>query len=114
MRRPNVLNKYDYGEPSVCIAADNHALYELSKYPGRRMKIAHDVISTDFRAIPLEKASPYVEKFDDVVTRVVESGIPKFWDFRKYDGQPRQQEENRSNDSVITVEFYYLLRLHSH
>lgn len=51
-------------------------LNELS-YDARKIKLAESTFMTDSTAFPFEKASPYVEKFSEILQRLVESGIEK-------------------------------------
>lgn len=52
------------------------------------MKVLTTPLYTGFRAFVFERASPYVEKFDSIYQRIIESGIPKshhpLWAYDRY------------------------------
>lgn len=67
----------------VCIAPYRSANYLLEQttleYRKPVMKLSKESFLHDFLAFAYEKGSPFVDRFDKIVQRMVEAGVPKSW-----------------------------------
>ena len=66
---------------SVCIAPKFYSDYIINKHGivngSRRLKLSKESFYVDIGAFTFEKASPFVTKFNVILQRIIESGIPE-------------------------------------
>ena len=108
--------KYD---PSICITFRKSGEYAVKHYRGfegkKIMKLSQFSIFDDNAAFVFETASPYVEKFDDIMKRIIESGIPKslqHYDANKFQSNPEtsfQVSGYNSSDHVFALQLLIIL-----
>ncbi|OXU27477.1 hypothetical protein TSAR_011255 [Trichomalopsis sarcophagae] len=67
----------------ICLAPYRSASYLLEQatleYRKPVMKLSKESFLHDYLAFAYEKGSPFVDKFDKIVQRMVEAGVPKSW-----------------------------------
>ncbi|OXU24937.1 hypothetical protein TSAR_000669, partial [Trichomalopsis sarcophagae] len=74
------------------------------------MKMSKIRFNVDNIAFPFEWGSPYLEKFNIILRKVIESGIPKLWsniDQNKYSLLSRQKYSTSGNTEDNTIEENY-------
>ena len=82
-------------ENAICITSNLPGDYYAKKYQDKDEKSMLEMIDLDifgdFLSFPYESRSPFIEKFDIVMRRIIESGTRKYWENFNY--------ESRSSDS---------------
>ena len=80
---PECLRKIQAGEKIICVGFRRRAwkevMMEMENTGKRSMKISKFSFHHDNTVIAFEKTSPFVHKFNQLIQRVIESGIDQAW-----------------------------------
>lgn len=81
----------------------------LSEHPEIHMKVINQLIHPEFLIYMFEKASPYVDCFNDVFTRIIEAGIVNIWDLNRKQKSYDLKEKSSNESSILFVVMIVML-----
>ena len=102
------INKAAKKEKVICMVSELEAKFYQKKYletdGARILNIVYANMFGDFVSMPFENASPIVENFQILMQFLIESGIPRHWEFMKQKAEIMSPEikENEIQDPFIT------------
>ena len=102
----------------ACITRSDFAEWMIENNRDRcgrpRMKILQDPLQTPLNTIVMEARSPYVQQFDKVLLRLVQSGIPNKWQRERFNQSSLIVDkggicsEREATSSKLETQFVYL------
>ena len=100
-------------KPSICVAFHMQAITAVEKFRGADgepiMKMTGLSLLEDFKAFPFEKASPFARKFDVILQRLVEAGIPNTWDYFRKNITFQKRKKDGTNKTGFAMQLAVLL-----
>ncbi|OXU28627.1 hypothetical protein TSAR_015444 [Trichomalopsis sarcophagae] len=105
------VNKLILNKNCICLVSEPYGELLLQSYGAYDakpiLKKSNLKIFFSYVSFHYEKASPYVRRFDEILIRIVESGIPKMWApiYQRDTNQTVVEETN----NISTIQFYSVL-----
>ncbi|KAJ8666967.1 hypothetical protein QAD02_008629 [Eretmocerus hayati] len=108
------INKMEKIPDSACILSYEKALYYTFKEALNvdgipTIKIASPTFCDDHVVFVYEKASPFAEKFDEILQRIIESGIPVTWESKVMPRLKRFDEESSKASDILFKELIVII-----
>ncbi|OXU24915.1 hypothetical protein TSAR_006226, partial [Trichomalopsis sarcophagae] len=102
--------------PSICVVYLSYGKHAIRKPQMTNgvpiLKMTKLMLNNDNIAFPFERGSPYLEKFNFYLRKIVESGIPKLWTKRreyKAEGMINRTVDHSTKESQMEVEITLLI-----